>query len=138
MTPLGPWTTAVLGFLRNPKRHLGQGLRNRTDLGDEFHSECRYCPNWAATDTPGSPVRPCHMPAGYSRTALSAHSLTIAYSQMCLGFHCTAVVRVRAFTILLFYSYLNYTQTGLPMELSNYPPNTITKHLYIELNNTFY
>ena len=43
------------------------------------------------------------MPAGYSRTALSAHSLTIAYSQMCPGFHRTAVIRVRAFTVLLLY-----------------------------------
>ena len=56
----------------------------------------------------------------------------------CPGFHRTAVVGVRAFTVLLFYSYLNYTQTCIPMDLTNYPPNTITKHLYLELNNTFY
>ena len=53
---------------------------------------------------------------------------------MCPGLHRTAVISVRAFTVLLFYSYLNHTRTGLPMELSNYPPNTITKHLYLKSN----
>ena len=98
--------------------------------------ECRYCPNWATTDTPESPDYLRHLPAGYSRTVLSAHSLTIAYLQRCPGFHLTAVLRVRAFTVLLFYSYLNYTQTGIPIDLPDYPLNTITKHLYLELNNT--
>ena len=66
-------------------------------------AECRYCPNWATTDTPESPDYLQHLPAGYSRTALSAHSLTIAYLQICPGFHRTAVLCVRAFTVLLFY-----------------------------------
>ena len=56
----------------------------------------------------------------------------------CLSFHHTAVLGVRAFTVPLLYPYLNNTQTGLHAELSNYPPNTITKHLYLELNKTFY
>ena len=40
--------------------------------------KCRYCPNWAPTDTPESPDYTRHPLAGYSRTALSlsAHSLT--------------------------------------------------------------
>ena len=57
---------------------------------------------------------------------------------MCPGLHRTAVICVRAFTVLLLYSYLNYTQTGLHMELSNYPPNTITKYFYVKSNNTIY
>ena len=96
--------------------------------------ECRYCPNWAATNTPGSPVHPCHRPAEYSRTSLSTftHNRVFLYVSglspyccfMCPGFHRTAVISVLAFTELLFYSYLNNTRTGLPMELSNYPPNS--------------
>ena len=62
--------------------------------------ECRYCHNWAITDTPGSPDYLRHLSVGYSRTALSSHSLTIAYLQICPGFHRTAVLRVRAFTVL--------------------------------------
>ena len=54
------------------------------------------------------------------------------------GFHRTAVLGVRAFTILLFYSYLNYTQTGIPMDLHNYALNTIPQHLYIDLKNMLY
>ena len=100
--------------------------------------ECRYCPNWATTDTPRTPNYLRHLPARYSRTALSAHSLTIAYLQRCSGFHRIVVIGVRAFTVLLFYSYLNYTQTGITMDITNYPPNTITRHLYLELNNTLY
>ena len=57
---------------------------------------------------------------------------------ICPGFHRTAVLGVRAFTILLFYSYLNYTQTCIPMDLPNNPLNTIPQHLYIDLNNTLY
>ena len=54
--------------------------------------ECRYCPNWTTIDTPESPDYSRHMPAGYSRTALSVHSFTIAYPQ-----------GVWAFTVLLLY-----------------------------------
>ena len=54
------------------------------------------------------------------------------------GFHRTAVLGVRAFTVLLFYSYSNYTQTGVPMDLPNYPSNKIPQHLYIDSNNTLY
>ena len=119
--------------------------------------ECRYCPNWATTDTPESPDYLRHLAAGYSRTALSL-SLSLCtfthnhvftnmsglspYScSTCPGFHhvhCTAVLYVRAFIVLLFYSYLNNTQTGIPIDLPNYPLNTITKHFYLELNNTLY
>ena len=54
----------------------------------------------------------------------------------CPGFRRTAVLRVRTLTVLLFYPFLN--NTCLPMELADYPPNAITKHLYIGLNNTLY
>ena len=56
----------------------------------------------------------------------------------CPGFHRTAVLDVRAFTLLLFYSYLNHTQAGIPMDLPHYPLNTIPQHLYIDSNNTLY
>ena len=55
-----------------------------------------------------------------------------------LGVHRTAVLNVWAFTVLLFYSYPNYAQTGIPMDLPIYPPNTIPQHLYIDSNNTIY
>ena len=58
-------------------------------------------PKLAPTDTPDD-FRP--PPTNYSRTALSAHALTISRLQVCPGFHRTAVLNVRAFTILLFYS----------------------------------
>ena len=100
--------------------------------------ECRYLPKLAPTDTPESHDYSRHPPAGYSQTALSAHSLTIACLQLCPGFHSTAVLNVWAFTVLLFYSSPNYAQTGIPMDLPIYPPNTIPQHLYTYSNNTFY
>ena len=64
--------------------------------------ECRYRPNWLPPTPPESPddLRP--PPTGYSRTALSAHSLTLgiqkyvwAFTVPMLyypGFHCTVVL----------------------------------------------
>ena len=98
------------------------------------------CPNWL------SPTR------GVTRlllTSLHIHSQSRIYNYVrafhctyCCskrpGFHCTAVLGVRAFTVLLFYSYPNNTQTGIPMNLPIYPPNTIPQHFYIDSNNTLY
>ena len=100
--------------------------------------KCRYCPNWAPTDTPESPDYTQHPLAGYSRTALSL-SLHI-HSQPCVDKY------VRAFTIMLFYVYglspyccstcSGFHRTAVlflselytnrdPMDLLNYPLNTI-------------
>ena len=67
---------------------------------------------------------------------LHTHSSTVSLTSP--GFHRTAVLGVWAFTVMLFYFYVNYTQTGIPMDLLNYPLNTIPQHLYIDLNNTLY
>ena len=75
----------------------------------------------------------------YSQSRIKNMSgLSLYCCSTCQGCHRTAVLRVRAFTVLLFYSYLNYTQTGISMYLPNYPLNRITKHLYLESNNTLY
>ena len=65
----------------------------------------------------------------HNHVFLYASGLSPYCCYMCPGLHRTAVISVRAFTVLLFYSYLNNTRTGLPMELSNYPPNTIIQAL---------
>ena len=53
--------------------------------------ECRYRPNWLPPTPPESPDDFRPPPAGYSRTALSAHSLTITRLQNMSGlspYHC--------------------------------------------------
>ena len=69
--------------------------------------ECRYRPNWLPPSPPGSPNYFRHPADGYSRTALSAHSLTITCLQICPGFHHTAV-------LLLTEVYTNRYPHGLP------------------------
>ena len=80
----------------------------------------------------------CYMCPGFHRTAVicvRAFTVLLLYVSglspyccyMCPGLHRTAVICVRAFTVPLFYSSLNYTHTGLHMELSIYPSNTISK-----------
>ena len=78
----------------------------------------------------------CSTCPGFHRTAVlrvQAFTVLLFYvsepspycCSTCPGFHRTAVLRFRAFTVMLFYSYLSYAQTGIPMDLPNYPLNTI-------------
>ena len=83
--------------------------------------ECRYHPNWLPPTPPESPDYVRHLPAEYSRKGISAHSLTIACLQICPGFHRTAVIHIRAFTVLLFY------MSGLSQYCCSTPNRTIHK-----------
>ena len=56
-------------------------------------------------------------------TNMSGLSLYCCYTRP--GFHRSAVLDIRAFTVPLFYSQPNYTQTGIPMDLANYPLNQV-------------
>ena len=74
----------------------------------------------------------------HNRVFATMSGLSLYCCSNCPGFHRTAVLGVRAFIVLLFYSYPNYAQAGIPMDLPIYPPNTISQHLYNDSNNTLY
>ena len=85
--------------------------------------ECRYRPNWLPPTPPESPDYFRPPPAGYSRNALSLciHSQSCIYQYVWAftlpllytsGLSPSAVLDVRAFTVLLFYSY--FYPHGLP------------------------
>ena len=89
---------------------------------------------------PESPDYVPHPPAGYSQSALSAHSLTITCSQY-----------VRAFTVLLLYTSglspyccsrctgFHRTAVQLLAELCTHRyPHRSSQHLYIDSHNTLY
>ena len=101
--------------------------------------ECRYRPNWLPPTPPESPDDFRPPPAGYSRTALSAHSLTITRLQKC----------VRAFTVPLLYSSgLSPYRCSTPNRTINHQGSTwisltihrtqSPQHLYIDSHNTLY
>ena len=107
--------------------------------------ECRYCPNYATTDIPGitrlSPPSACRVFPNrslftftHNRVFTKMSGLSAYCCSTCQGFHRTAVICVRAAVLLLSELYTN----RFPMDLTNYPPNTIIRHFYLELNNTFY